>query len=74
MKMFKVYQEDTLKDAEKTAIELLTDKDARVVYINSVQILRDYSEPYYVVSVNENNIVVSDDRVVELVARYERGF
>ena len=66
MKKFKVYCEYKIEEAKKTAMELLHDKDAQVVYINSVQILRDYSEPYYVVSVNENNIVV------ELIARYEK--
>lgn len=72
-KKFKVYRSDTLEDAQKIAFDLIG-KDAEVVYINSVKILRDLDEPYYIVSANENNVVVSDDRVVELVGRIERGF
>ena len=72
-KKFKVYRTDTLEDAQKIALDLIG-KDAEVVYINSVKILRDFDEPYYIVSANENNVVVSDDRVVELVGRIERGF
>lgn len=72
-KKFKVYRADTLEDAQKIAFDLIG-KDAEVVYINSVKILRDLDEPYYIVSANENNVVVSDDRVVELVGRIERGF
>lgn len=72
-KKFKVYRADTLEDAQKIAFDLIG-KDAEVVYINSVKILRELDEPYYIVSANENNVVVSDDRVVELVGRIERGF
>ena len=73
MKQFKVYCEYKIEEAKKTAHELLSKHGATIVYINQVTILRD-NETYYIVSANENNVVISDDRVVELVARIERGF
>ena len=71
MKQFKVYCEYKMDEAKKTAHELLSDSDVTKVFINQVTILRD-DETYYIVSANENNVVISDDRAVKLVAIIER--
>jgi hypothetical protein len=66
MKMFKVYCERSLEDAEKTANELKSKSGVTKVFINRITILR-YNQTSYIVCANRNDVVISDDRVVELV-------
>jgi hypothetical protein len=71
MRVFEVGTKALASGDKKTAYELLSKHSATIVYINQVTILRD-DETYYIVSANENNVVISDDRAVKLVARIER--
>lgn len=68
--MFKVYCECSLKDAEKTANELKSKSGVTKVFINRITILRD-NQTQYLVCANKNDVVIADDRVVELVAIVE---
>ena len=68
--MFKVYCECSLEDAEKTANELKSKSGVTKVFINRITILRD-NQTQYLICANRNDVVITDDRVVELVAIVE---
>lgn len=68
--MFKVYCERSLEDAEKTANELKSKSGVTKVFINRITILRD-DDTSYLVCANKNDVVIADDRIVELVAIVE---
>ena len=68
--MFKVYCERSLEDAEKTANELKSKSGVTKVFINRITIMRD-DDTSYLVCANKNNVVIADDRIVELVAIVE---
>lgn len=64
MKKIKVSKCLTYEDAKKVAKELFQNNVS--VYIYKITILNDCEHPYYLVSA-DNNVVISDDRIVELI-------